>query len=248
MNPSGSASYSRSFYRFGAACCVYYVTAQLIQEIAFHFGVNDSAPGEAGILQRLMPLDQFRTVLILLSFTFIPILASYAGVALRRLRVRPGASLLGFAFSFLFVGMEASIRSIDLFLISRNWAVQYQAASSEAIRRAIAGRIQIWDESVGALYFGLLGVHLLSSVCFATATWDRENKWNRLAALGFVLVAIECAGRIAEGYLGQKWLSGFNEAAYFPVVFLNFGTLGVWLWKQALSVDGGTSTLPLNSR
>jgi len=140
--------------------------------------------------------------------------------------------VLGFAFSFLFVGMELSTRSVDLFLISRTWAVQYQAAASEALRHAIAGRIQVWDDSVGALYFALLGAHLLASVCFAIALWDREDKWNRIVALGFALTGVECVGRIAEGYRGQTWLDGPNHAAYFPVVLLNLGTLAVWLWKQ----------------
>lgn len=79
--------------------------------------MNDPATGDAEIVQRLMPLDQLRAVLILLGFTFISILASYGGLALRRSRAHPEASLLSFAFSCLFVGMEASIRSIDLFLI-----------------------------------------------------------------------------------------------------------------------------------
>jgi hypothetical protein len=232
MNLSGSVVHSRSFYRLGAACCVYYVFAQLIQEITFHLGINDSATGEAEILQRLLPLDQFRAVLILLGFSFIPIITAYAAVALRRYRVRPGASALGFAFSFLFVGMEVSIRSVDLFLISRDWAVQYQASASEAIKRAFLARIQIWDDSVGALYFALLGAHLLSSVCFAVATWDRDDKWNRIVALAFVLTAIVCAGRIVEGYMGQTWLAGPNHAAYFPAVLLSVGTLAAWLWNQ----------------
>ena len=232
MRISGSVLHSRTFYGLGAACCVYYIFAQLIQEITFHFGINDAAMGEAEILQRLLPLDQLRAVLILLGFSFIPIIAAYAAIALLQYRLRPAASVLGFAFSFLFVGMELSTRSVDLFLISRTWAVQYQAAASEALRHAIAGRIQVWDDSVGALYFALLGAHLLASVCFAIALWDREDKWNRIAALGFALTAVECVGRIAEGYLGQTWLDGPNHAAYFPVVLLNLGTLAVWLWKQ----------------
>lgn len=236
MNLGGRVVYSRCFYRLGAACCVYYVFAQLIQEITFRLGINVSATGEAEILQRLLPLDQFRAVLVLLGFTFIPIIMAYAGVALRRCRVRPGASVLGFAFSFLFVGMEMSIRSVDLFLISRDWAVQYRAAASEAIGHSFLARIQMWDESVGALYFALLGAHLFSSVCFAVATWDRDDNWNRIVALGFVLAAIECAGRIAEGYLGQTWLGGPNHFAYFPVVLLNVGTLAVWLWKQPKAI------------
>ena len=132
MNPNGQVSRSRTFYRFGSVCCIYYVGTQLIQEIT--------------------------------------------------------------------------------------------------------GRIQVCDESVGAIYFALLGAHLLASVCFAIATWERDDKWSLVVALGFGLTAIEYAGRILEGYLGQKWLSGANYAAYFPIVFLSFGALAVWLWRPAPAI------------
>jgi hypothetical protein len=236
MNPSRNILCSRVFYRFGAACCVYYIAAQLFQEISFRFILDDSSTEEAAILQRLVPVDQLRQVFILLSFSFIPILVAYAGVALARCRKRPGVSVSGFAFSVLFVGMEISIRSIDLFLVSRTWAVQYHSAGSEALKHAIAGRIQIWNESVGALYFGLIGVSLLSSVCFAIATWDRGNKWNQIVALGFVLTAVNSAGRIASGYLGQPWLEGPIHAVHFPVAFLGMGTLAAWLWRQSRAI------------
>jgi hypothetical protein len=98
-----------TFLSLGAAGCVDYLVAQLIREITFHLGVDDPATGEAGILQRLTPLDQVRAVLILLGFSFIPILAPYAGAALRWYRVRPAASLLGFACSLLRVGLRDSI-------------------------------------------------------------------------------------------------------------------------------------------
>jgi hypothetical protein len=234
MRPSALSeiSPSRAFYRVGAACCVYYIAAQLIQEITFHIGLNDSAVGEAEILQRLTSLDHLRAVLLLLGFTFIPIITAFAGVSLRRYRIRPAASVLGLGFSFLFVASEMSVRSIDLFLVSQSWATEYQAATSEALKREIAARIQFWDDSVTAFYFALLGVHLLASVCFALATWDKR-KWDRLAAAGFAASALETVGRLAEGYLGQAWLDGFNHATYFPVVLLSFGTLAVWLWKEA---------------
>jgi hypothetical protein len=54
-----------------------------------------------------------------------------------------------------------------------------------------------------------------------------------VVAAGFVASALESVGRLAECYLGQAWLDGFNRAAYFPVVLISFGTLAVWLWKQA---------------
>ncbi len=223
---------SPHFYRLGAVCCAYYVAAQLFQEISFHFGINDSASGIAEIMQRLAPLDRFRSILILLGFSLIPIITAYAGVALNRYRARPGASLLGFAFAVLFVGSEASVRSIDFFLVSRKWAFEYRAASLESARQVIASRIQIWDDGIAAFYFALLGFHMLSSLCFALATWDRD-KWDVVVALGFWATAMESAARLAEGYLGQSWMASLNSAAYFPVVLFSFGTLALWLWQQA---------------
>jgi hypothetical protein len=229
-----SKSFSSAlFYRLAAACCVYYVAAQLLQEIVFHLGINDSASGEAEILQRLTFLDQLRAVAILLGFSLIPILAAYAAVALCRYAHRPAASLLGFAFSLLFVGSEAGVRSIDLFFVSKKWAAAYRATADASVHAGIAGQIQAWDDAVGAFYYALLGAHLLSALCFAVATWDRESFWDRAVALGFAATAAECASRLAEGYLGQTWLDGLNHAAYFPIVLLSFGTLAVWLWRQA---------------
>jgi len=229
-------SSSPNFYRLGAVCCAYYVAAQLFQEISFHFGINDSAGGEAEILQRRTPLDQFRLILILLGFSLIPIITAYAGVALRRYRARPAASLLGFAFAVMFVGFEASTRSIDFFLISRKWAVEYRAATLESVRQVIGSRIQVWDDAIAAFYFALLGVHMLSSLCFAVATWDRD-KWDVIVALGFWVSAMESVARLSESYLGQSWVASINSAAYLPVVLLSFGTLAIWLWRQAKSAE-----------
>jgi hypothetical protein len=233
MSMNSTTSSSAPFYRLAALCSVYYIAAQLLQQIVFHMGLNNSASGEAEILQRLTFLDQFRAVVLLLGFSIIPILAAYAGVALRRYPRRPATSLLGFVFSLLFVGSEAGVRSIDLFLVSKKWAADYQATADVAIRAGIAGRIQTWDDAVGAFYYALLGAHLLSSLCFTLATWDRESLWDRAVAVGFAATTVECASRLVEGYLGQKWLGGVNGAAYFPIVLLNCGTLAVWLWRQA---------------
>lgn len=224
---------SALFYRFGAACCIYYVAAQLLQEVVFHLELNDSAVGQAEINQRLTSVDQFRAFVLLIGFSLVPILAAYAGVALRRYSFRPAASLLGFVFSIMFVGSEAGIRSIDLFLVSRKWATAYYSTADATIRATIAGQIQAWDDVVGALYYALLAAHLLSSLCFAIATSSEKSFWGRAITIGFAATAIECVGRLAEGYLGQTWLSGLNKAAYFPVVIVNFGAMAVWLWRDA---------------
>ena len=108
----------------------------------------------------------------------------------------------------------------------------------------IAGRVQLWADSVGAFYFVLLAGHLLASTCFAIATWDGD-RWNRIVAVAFIANAVRLAGRIAEGYLGQSWLDAVNNAVYFPAVAIIFGTLTVWLWKQTQAVrqETGEETL-----
>jgi len=230
---SGSASKnnpSANFYRFAAICALYYVIAQVIQEIAFHYGINDSASGEAGILQRLTPLDQWRLSAILSSFFAITI--AFGAVALRRARLRPAASLLGFTFSFLFVLAEIINRSIDLFVVSKVWAVEYQAASVAA-KQLAADKMLMWEQSFAGFYFLIRIGLLLGSIFFAVATWEKRQRWDQVVAIAFAANALRIAGRLAEGFLGQSWLAPVNDAIYFPASTLIYGMLAVWLWKQA---------------
>src|ERR1700757_964622 len=222
---------SANFYRFAAFCAACYVVAQIIQEFAFHHGISDSPVGEQAILQRLMPLDQFRLTVILLSF--FPIAVAFAAVALRQVRVRPAASVLGFSFSLLFVIGEIINRSIDLFVISKQWAMQYQGTALVAAKQLIAEQIQVWTESFTGYYFIIRIGLLLGCLCFAIATWDRRRRWNQIIAVVFAVNAARSAGRLAEGFMGQAWLAHLNDAIYFPATVLIYGSLAVWLWKQA---------------
>jgi hypothetical protein len=222
---------SGNFYRFAAFCAACYVVAQIIQEFAFHHGISDSPVGEQAILQRLMPLDQFRLTVILLSF--FPIAVAFAAVALRQVRVRPAASVLGFSFSLLFVIGEIVNRSLDLFVISKQWAMQYQGTAPLAAKQLIAERIQAWSESFTGYYFIIRIGLLFGCLCFAIATWDRRQRWNQFIAIVFAANAARSAGRLAEGFMGQAWLAPVNDAIYFPATVLIYGSLALWLWKQA---------------
>src|ERR1700751_6154641 len=95
--PAKSHSFA-NFCRFAAVCEACYVVAQIIQEFTFHHGISDSPVAEQAILQRLMPLDQFRLTLLLLSF--FPITVAFAAVALRQARICPAASVLASLFHF----------------------------------------------------------------------------------------------------------------------------------------------------
>lgn len=241
MNSSNNFNSSANFYRFAAVCCAYYVVAQIIQEITFHYGINDSAAGEQGILQRQMPLDQLRLTVILLSFFAITV--AFGAVALRHAKIRPAASLLGFAFAFLFVIGEIINRSIDLFVISQRWAVEYQAAASVAAKQVLAERIQVWSETFGGYYFVLRMGLFLGCLCFAIATWDGSKRWNQIVAVAFAANAVRAAGRLAEGYMGQAWLGPVNDAIYFPASVLIYGTLAAWLWRQARDLQQEPKTI-----
>ena len=228
--PAKSLS-SANFSRFAAVCAACYVVAQVVQEFTFHHGISDSPVGEQAILQRLMPLDQFRLTLLLLSF--FPITVAFAAVALRQVRLRPAASVLGFSFSLLFVIGEIVNRSLDLFVISKQWAVQYQGTAPLAAKQLIAERIQGWSESFTGYYFIIRIGLLLGCLCFAIATWDRRRRWNQFIAVVFATNSARSAGRLAEGFMGQAWLAPLNDAIYFPASVLIYGSLAVWLWKQA---------------
>lgn len=228
--PTNSYS-SANFYRFAAVCAACYVVAQMFQEFAFHHGISDSPVGEQAILQRLMPLDQVRLTVILLSFFSITV--AFAAVALRQARIRPAASVLGFSFSFLFVIGEIVNRSIDLFVISKQWAVQYQSTASLAAKQLIEERIEVWSKSFIGYYFIIRVGLFLGCLCFAVATWDSRRRWNQFIAIVFATNAARSAGRLAEGFMGQAWLAPVNDAIYFPATVLIYGSLAVWLWKQA---------------
>jgi hypothetical protein len=178
-----------------------------------------------------MPLDQFRLTLLLWSF--FPVTVAFVAVALRQARIRPAASVLGFSFSLLFVIGEIINRSIDLFVISKQWATQYQGTASLAAKQLIAQRIQAWGESFTGYYFIIRIGLLLGCLCFAVATWDRRRRWNQFIAIVFAANAARSAGRPAEGFMGQAWLAPLNDAIYFPATVLIYGSLAVWLWKQA---------------
>jgi hypothetical protein len=231
MISANNSNSSANFYRLAAMCGAFYVVAQVVQEVAFHYGINDSAAGEQAILQRLMRLDQFRLTVLLLSFFAITV--AFGAVTLRRWEIRPAASLLGFAFTFLFVIGEIINRSIDFFVISERWAAEYQAAASATAKQLIAERIEIWNESFVGYYFVLRMGLFLGCLCFAVATWDRSKRWNQIVAMAFAANAARVGGRIAEGFMGQGWLAPINEAVYFPASVLIYSTLAVWLWRQA---------------
>jgi hypothetical protein len=212
-----------------AACAIFYVAAQGYQQIVFHLMADDgSLPSE--IVARSTSLDQIRALLILMSISTAVVV--FTAVAMRLFPRSPTSAVLGLLFSLFWVVSEVLYRSVDLFVVSRLWAVKYLAEESNSIRTALITRIQVWNEFVGGWYFGLLLALLAASICFALAAWNRQSRTDRLLSFAFQLYALAILLRIAVQFGNVQWLADIGGALYFPSVLVLFGYTSYWLLRH----------------
>jgi hypothetical protein len=227
------------FFRLGAIGAALYLAAQLFQGVVLWWLPAATAPGEA-IAARQLPLEQARSLVVLLGF--VPLLVAYAAAALAGARRLTGAALLAITFSALFVALEIGYRSIDLFLVSLQWASEYGVADAGA-RAAIIERIHLWEQMVVAWYFGLLLAHGAASICLAWVVRGSEAPATTAISVLFALNALRILARTAEMHAGAHGLAPVNAVAYFPMVVALYGTLTYWLLKQR----GGATLAPISS-
>jgi len=235
----GSDRFERSRRRLsyvGSACAAGYVLAASVQAIILLFFVKEDASPAQAILIRCQGADLLRAVVVLASM-FLS-LVTFVAIALNRLRKASGAALLGLVSAVLVVVMEVGYRSIDLFVVSLQWARAYCAASEEVLEEQLLERTIQWDGIVTALYFPLLVALVLASGCFALALSGEQRRTARLAALGWVLYGATQFLRILGGYAGLVWLEPFNNRIYFPAASAAYGFTAVWLWGEARSARG----------
>jgi hypothetical protein len=135
-------------------------------------------------------------------------------------RRTPGPSALGLVCGCLWITAELFYLTVDLFLVTKVWASEYQRIGTESQQAAIGQWIHNWDQFVGAWYFVLLGAFFVSSISLGLAVRGTQRTDNIMSILFF-----------AE-YAGQSWLSVFNNAFYFPITVAVFGFLGFWLMKS----------------
>jgi hypothetical protein len=194
----------------GAACATGYVLAAVTQRLIRAFFLGPDASPVQAILVRCQTADRFRATLVL--FSIFLSLVVFAAIAMNRVNRSPGAVLLGLLGGVLFVAMEVWYRSIDLFLVSMQWAREYRDATSETVQQQLLARTTEWDRLVEALYFPLLLALLLAVASFALALAGDRRRWVRLAGLG--------------------WLEPFNAHAYLPCAIAGYGLTAIWLWRE----------------
>lgn len=227
------------FCKFAGACAIFYIAAQSFQEVVFRM-LKAGDPLQS-IATRATPLDQLHALLILLGiFLCIPL---FGALTLRLYSRSPISAALGFTFGFFFVICEVLYRSVDLFVASRQWAAQYMAAESQAVRAVLAVRIQTWDEVVSGWYFGLLLAVLATSVSFAIAAWSRQDRKDQWLSFVFQFDALRTLIRLAGEFGGIDSLMRITYAIYFPGVLITFGYFAFWLFSQAAKIKSSEQKL-----
>jgi hypothetical protein len=169
------------------------------------------------------PTDLAQNWIVLLSM--FPCLVAYFGAAALVWRVSPSLAALGFVFCVFFVLTELLYRSVELFAVKRVWMPRYTKEGDAALKALIAGFYDV----VEALYFVLLAGHLLGSALLGIGLVVIIGGWPIIAGVALILNAARLLLRILQMHLGQRWLAGFNDGLYTPLVFLIFSAFGLGL-------------------
>lgn len=218
-------------YRLAALCVLLFVAAQVFQEVALLLWIPAAQGPEPQLLAYLSTIDRVRAVSILYSIVLL--LVAYAVIAVRYWSRLPVVAMLGFSGMLGFVGFELLHRSIDYFVVGRDWAVMLQATTDTEARDDILRRYALWSGFARGLYFPLMLSYFASSIAFCYATMGDKGTWARIALFAFALNALRLLARMASTYGGVTWLDPINDTLYFPFVFVINGLIAAWLLHLA---------------
>lgn len=232
FSQSGGPLNSRKYEVAAGICVLCFLLAQTFQELSYRFWIPESHSPVDDLNAYLLPVDQVRALLVGGSILLLTV--PFVVIALRYHNVTPIASTLGLIFGSAFVGLEIVHRSLDFFVVGKQWAHQLQNATGGE-RDSILQHFSLWNEVVQGWYFPLMLSYLLASICFAAATASDRARgvWYWLAPVGFSLNALRLLGRMLSSFGGQHWLDGFNGKLYFPAVFVINGLLATWFFYLA---------------
>ena len=220
-------------YEIIAAICVLcFIAAQTFQELAVRFWITESHGPTDDLAIYLLPVDQVRAALI--GITILLLMIPFTVIALRYRTVAPLASIIGLIAGAAFVGLEIVHRSMDFFVVGKQWAYQFRNATG-AERDLILHYFSLWNEIVQGWYFPLMLSYFIASICFAVAIASGRGRgaFYWLAPIAYSLNALRLLGRMMSNFAGQHWLDGFNGKLYFPAVLVINGLLASWFFYMA---------------
>jgi hypothetical protein len=177
-------------------------------------------------LQGSLSINIWRSTLLLLSFWGL--IYVFLVVCAQNLKHHFTATVFAFLGFFIFCVLEICLRSVELFYFQVHLPILYQQAVGAAEQKTIIDLVDGFQSIQLALYFPLLFSQAVSSVILA-ATFERRLRLNYLVIFAFALNGFRLAARILGMFLHIHWFDSFSNGLYLPLVFVIFGSIGVWL-------------------
>jgi hypothetical protein len=215
----------RHLFLAGGIAAFSFLVALTVQQIVLAQSHADAA---AELQSHLSVADQLRAFLLWLAFFGQPV--AYYALYVHTAAQRPGSARIGLVSSLFFIACELLYRTIELFVVTRQWTAAW-ATSVGTAREDLAHRIALWDELVVGWYVLLLTAHLIGCVAYAGAVGWRGRWLDRATFLTLIAYALLIGLRLCSYLLPA--LGPVCNRIFFPVVASNLVALGALLLSEA---------------
>jgi hypothetical protein len=179
---------------------------------------------------RSNPLYLSRLWMVYLHLLLVVI--AMVGVALRKIRVAPGAAILGL-IGYVFFAFAESIRvSLALFALNASWRTIYASTADEAIRASMRTLLLSWPGLNDALFVLFSLGFAAGNFFYGAATWKSRGT-EKAVSISLLIWALIGVYGLAQGHAGASWLPPPPEwlsYTFQPAVRL---LIGAWLLQPA---------------
>lgn len=211
-----------------AVVALIYIGIQTFQWYVFEQFPAPSSPREE-LMQGHHPLHVARSwVMLFAMFGLMYLYYVVCSLAARINRFWARFAFLGF---FIFLSLEFTLRSIELFYIQQQLP-EMALKSSEQALPGIIDKMQTFQSIQSSLYFPLIfGAQIGYVTLFFL--FARGGKINRIIRVVMAINFLRSLWRLLMSYAGLTWLQQGNwyDKLYLPLVVVQFGLMAFWLFK-----------------
>lgn len=219
-------NFSNGFFKTMSVCSY---LAGLLVLVFLLLNLCYPAPSGVADLIELQGNLAFRAALWTNLVIMFFVLASFWGVAARKINSAPGLATTGFIISLIDFLPGMILNSTQIFTV-QVWAERAALTSDEAERAQFLSNIGTLYASMSGLMFLMFVGALVASILLGTATWKGDGT-EKVVGFFYFFLAAGTVMRGAGAYGGLRWLSGITAWAVPVVAGILFFAIGVWLWK-----------------
>jgi hypothetical protein len=212
-----------------AIVALLYIGAQCFQSWVFS-RVAEGTTSVEQLLSGAHHLNVYRSSVMLIAiyalfFVYVVISLSY----FERNKAASVFASLGFS---VFLLLEISLRSVELFYTQIHLPAAYLATQDAGARQAILRSFDSFQQVQHSLYFPLMFSPMISSVILVLMI--PAERWNWVVKSVFTINALRVALRISAEYLGWDVLGPrLRDNLYLPLTFVMFGGIAFWFFMKS---------------